>query len=73
MYLVEGLFQPNLLFFWLIYVYVIFYNEFQYIFTLFFYKQLENKQLGPVFAKKLSNFLSNCRPDFQPKILSNFC
>ena len=37
-----------------------------------FYKQLKNKQLGPVFAKKLSNFLSNFWPDFQPEILSNF-
>ena len=40
--------------------------------TVFFYKQLKNKQLGPVFAKKISNFLSNFWPDFQPGILSNF-
>ena len=42
------------------------------IYTHFFYKQLENKQLGPVFAENLSNFLSNSWPDFQPKFLSNF-
>ena len=45
----------------------------QFANTLFFiYKQLENKQLRPVFAENLSNFLSNSWPDFQPKFLSNF-
>ena len=41
------------------------------IHSLFFYKQLENKQLGPVFAKNLSNFFKQLLADFQPKFLSN--
>ena len=45
-------------------------NVYNFNTVLFFYKQLKNKQLGPVFAKKLSNFLSNFWPDFQPEIFT---